>query len=166
DRAAAGLAHVRKDEARETHRREERDAYGFLPRRVVEIVEAPRRRTARVRNEDVDRPELVDGGLHELLTSLGGAHVRDRPLHLGAGLALHPFGSGTDRRLVAAAHHDSRALACEFLGDGTAKSLAGCGDDRDFVAEAEIHRAIVPPCGETSLGSVGFCSPPALPISA
>src|SRR5206468_11126339 len=88
DRTAARLPHVGKDKARETYSGEQRDAHRLLPRGVVEVIEAAGRRTTRVGDEDVDRPELVHGGLHELLATLRRADVGDRPLHLGAGLAL------------------------------------------------------------------------------
>src|SRR6266571_5299072 len=154
-----------KDEPRETDRREERDPDGLLPSRIVEIVEAPGWGTACVGYEDVDRPEFVDGGLHKLVAARLRPDVRDGPLHVRSGLALHVLGGGADRSFVTAAHDHPRALAREFLGDRASESLAGRGDDGDFVAESEIHGAIVPPCGGTSLGSAGSYSPPPSPIS-
>ena len=73
---------------------------------------------------------------------LGGFHldeVRDH-LHHADAVRLRLVGGGRERRLVAGVEHEVRTLAGEVERDLTPDATTRAGDDRDPVAEAELHQ--------------------------
>ena len=70
------------------HRAHQQRAVGGIPLRVVERVEGPLRRAARIHHQRVEAPELGQGPLHRgrrlpLVADVGGGgdHARPVPTH-------------------------------------------------------------------------------------
>src|SRR5256885_48062 len=80
--------------------------------------ETTRRRPTGVHDEDVDRVEPAERGLHERLASFLRRDVGgDGKQLLAPSLALDLPRRPADRGFLAAAHRDPRAFARELLGD-------------------------------------------------
>jgi len=132
---ALRLLELRNGEAGEPHRREQRQLERLLPRRVVEVRERTRLRTAGVHDEDIDAAEGLRGAFDEGPTACLGAHVRG-DARGGADLPRDPF----DALALARADRDARALRDELRGDRAPETFARGGHEHPLVPQFQVHR--------------------------
>src|SRR5207244_13168334 len=75
----------------------------------------------------------------ERIAALGRADVGLDAYDVRAGVLHDLLRRAVDRRAVAAAHRDARALARELLRDRETEPVARRRDERDLAAQAEVH---------------------------
>ena len=130
---------MRDHEPAETDRGHQLQLDVLLPGGVADLLEAGRRRGARVVHEDVDAAPAREGRRDERLDLLGPRHVGGHRQHVGAGLAPDLVGDALEQLLASRAGRHAGARAREALDAGAPEAVVAARDDHDLVLEAELE---------------------------
>ena len=141
------------------HRREEVEFEALLPVAVGELVQTSGvAAAAHVVDEHVDAPELPECVLGQ---ERCGVRVEQIGSHLHDAHAVR-FGlqrGGGERVDAAGVEHEVRAFAGEVERDLLPDAAAGAGDDRDAVAQSELHQPSAATRSAYSMGSSSMSWP-------
>jgi hypothetical protein len=105
----------------------------------IESFEGSGRRSARVRNQNVDTAESIKTCLDRARDVIRVGNVGGHADNLGARCLCDFGGDALDRRLFPRTDNQRCAFRREFFRDGPAQSTTSGGDERDFVFKSEIH---------------------------
>jgi len=134
------LAHPRQHSAHELHHAHEVGAHGRVPRLTRVRLEPTRGRAAVVGDENIHASELTLGGRQHGGDAGLRRDVGDDVHNPDASRASDVRGCRAECRFTARAEHEIDSLGRERLGTCASEAAAGRGDERDFPANAEIHR--------------------------
>ena len=122
---------MRHGRAAQPHDAQEQRINRVLPILIAQRLERRRSRTARVRHQNVEPAESIDGLLHDARRIGGAAQIGDKRHHVGAGVPPQLTGRGLDRIGTARANRDRRAAGSKRARRRLAEALARGAHERD-----------------------------------